>query len=81
MCLIVMDYLYNIKLLHVLYTVLVIGQCPLQGGMWMRHCTTSEKVAGLIPDGVTRIFHRHNPSGHTMTLGLTQPLTEMSTGK
>jgi len=24
-------------------------------------------------------FHRHNPSNHTMALGLTQPLTEMST--
>ena len=24
-------------------------------------------------------FHRHNPSGRTMALGLTQPLTEMST--
>jgi hypothetical protein len=24
-------------------------------------------------------FHRHNPSGRTMTLGLTQTLTEMST--
>jgi len=25
-------------------------------------------------------FHWHNPSGHTMAVGLTQPLTEMSTG-
>ena len=25
------------------------------------------------------IFHWHKPSGHTMALGLTQPLTEMST--
>jgi hypothetical protein len=33
-----------------------------------------------IPDGVFGIFHLHNPSGHTMTLGSTQPLTEMSTG-
>jgi len=24
-------------------------------------------------------FHIHNPSGHTMALGLAQPLTEMST--
>ena len=24
-------------------------------------------------------FHRHNPSGHTMALELTQPLAEMST--
>jgi len=33
----------------------------------------------LIPDGVIGIFHWHNPSGRTMALGLTQPLTEMST--
>jgi hypothetical protein len=24
---------------------------------WLRHCTTSRKVAGLILDGVTGIFH------------------------
>jgi hypothetical protein len=31
------------------------------------------------PEGVTEIFHSNNPSGRTMFLGLTQPLTEMST--
>ena len=36
------------------------------------------KTAGSIPDGVIGIFYRHNPSGRTMALGLTQPLTEMS---
>ena len=46
---------------------------------WLSHCTTSRKVAGSIPDGVTGIFHWHNPSGHTVALGLTQPLTGMST--
>jgi hypothetical protein len=46
---------------------------------WLRHCATSRKVAGSIPNGVTGIFHRHNPSGHTMALGSTQPLTEIST--
>jgi hypothetical protein len=39
----------------------------------------SRKVAGSIPDGVTGIFHLHNHFGRTMALGLTQPLTEMST--
>jgi hypothetical protein len=39
----------------------------------------SWKVTGSIPDGVIGIFHRHNPSSHTMALGLTQPLTGMST--
>jgi hypothetical protein len=46
---------------------------------WLRHCATSRKVAGSIPDGVTGIFYWHNPSGRTMSLGLTQPLTERST--
>jgi hypothetical protein len=29
-------------------------------------------VAGSIPDGVIGLFHRHNHSGRTMALGLTQ---------
>ena len=45
----------------------------------LRHCATSRKVAGSIPDGVTGIFHWHNPSGRSLALGSTQPLTEMST--
>ena len=46
---------------------------------WLRHCATSRKVAGSIPDCVIGIFHWHNPSGRTMAMGSTQPLTEMST--
>ena len=46
---------------------------------WLRHCATSRKVVGSILDGVNGIFYWHNPSGRTMALGLTQPLTEMST--
>ena len=34
---------------------------------------------GSIPNSVIGIFHRHNLSGRTMALGLTQSLTEMST--
>jgi len=45
----------------------------------LRHCATSRKVVGSIPDGVIGIFHGHNPSSRTMALGSTQPLTEMST--
>ena len=41
-------------------------------GYWrLRHCATSRKVAGSI-------FHWHNPSGRTMALGSTQPLTEIN---
>jgi len=46
---------------------------------WLRDCTTSRKVAVSIPDGVIAIFHCHIPSGRTMALELTHPLTEMST--
>ena len=46
---------------------------------YLCHNATSWKVAGLIPDGVIGTFHWHNPSGRTMALRLTQPLTEMST--
>jgi hypothetical protein len=45
---------------------------------WLRHCATSRKVAGSIPDGVIGIFHRHNPSSRNMALRSTQPLTEVS---
>jgi hypothetical protein len=34
---------------------------------------------GSIPDNIIGILHSHNPSGRIMALGLTQPLTEMST--
>jgi hypothetical protein len=46
---------------------------------WLRNYPTSQKVAGLIPDGVTGNFHGYNPTSRTMALGLTQRLTEMST--
>jgi hypothetical protein len=47
--------------------------------IWLWHSATSRKVTGLIPDGVNGIFYWHNPSSRTMTVRLTQPLTEMST--
>jgi len=46
---------------------------------WLRHCATSRKDAGSIPNGVIGILHWHNPSSLTMALGSTQRLTEMST--
>ena len=46
---------------------------------WLRHCATSRNFAGSIPDGVIGNFQWHNPSDHTRTLVLTQPVTEMST--
>jgi hypothetical protein len=35
-------------------------------------------MAGSIPDGVIGLFSWPNPSSRIMTLGSTQPLTEMS---
>jgi len=46
---------------------------------WFRHCATSRRVESSITYGVKGIFHLHNPPGHTMALGSTQPLTEIST--
>ena len=46
---------------------------------WLRHCDTSRKVAGSIPDGVVGTFHRLHPSGRTRILRSTQPLIGMST--
>jgi hypothetical protein len=43
----------------------------------LRHWATSKKVEGSTPTGVTRIFHRMNPAGHTMDLGPAHPLAEM----
>jgi hypothetical protein len=46
---------------------------------WLRHFVSNGQVAGSIPDGVTGIFHWHNPSSRNLALGLSQPLTEMNT--
>jgi len=40
--------------------------------------STSRNIVGSIPDGVIWTFHWHNPPCRTMTLGSTQPLTEIS---
>ena len=45
----------------------------------LRHCATSRKVAGLVPDEVIGIFNRLYCSGRTAALGLTQPLILMNT--
>jgi hypothetical protein len=50
-----------------------------RGGVVVKALRYKQQVAGSIPDGVIGIFQWHNPSGRTMVLGSTQPLTEMST--
>jgi hypothetical protein len=53
--------------------------CVLRWRSWLRHCATNRKVTGSVPDGVTGIFQCLDPSGRTVALVSTQPLTEMST--
>jgi len=44
----------------------------------LRRCATSRNIAVSLPDVIIGIFNWHNPSGRIMTLGSTQPITEMS---
>ena len=44
----------------------------------LRHCLTSRKMEVSIIGCVIVVFNFHNPSGHTMAMGSTQTLTEMS---
>jgi hypothetical protein len=62
--------------------------CTFRNGMlfvtrweWLGHCATSgfDSRLCLWKFCVSGIFHLHNPSGRTVALGSTQPLTEMST--
>jgi hypothetical protein len=48
-------------------------------GNWLRHCATSRKVAGSIPDEVIGFFNWPNSSSWNMAPESTQPLTETST--
>jgi hypothetical protein len=50
----------------------------MQWPSWLRHYDTSQKVVDSIPN-VIGFFNWPNPSSCTMTLGLTQPLTVIST--
>jgi len=45
---------------------------------WLRHCATSRKFAGSIPDGVTGNFYLLNLSGSTVVLESTQIVTDTS---
>jgi hypothetical protein len=67
----------NVKLLCICITNIIFF-IPSNRG-WLRHCATRRKVAGSIPDGASGIFHWHNPSGSTIALRSTKPLTEMRT--
>ena len=76
---VVLLFVFDLDSLIMLYISVVFLNRGTWWRSWLRHCATSRKVAGSIPDGVVGIFNWHNPSGRTMALGSTQPLSEMST--
>jgi hypothetical protein len=57
---------------------LLVGSGGMRWHSRLRHCAARWKDGGSILDGVFGIFHWHKHSRCTMVLGLTQPLTEMS---
>jgi hypothetical protein len=67
------------QLIMIQFSVTVMALVILKSSTWLRHYATSRKVPGSIPDEVIGFFNWPNPSSCTMALGLTQPLTEMST--
>ena len=54
--------------------------CSMQRRSCLRHCATSRKVAGSIPDHDIGIFHWLHVSGCTIALGSIQHRTEISPG-
>jgi hypothetical protein len=67
---------YKISPILILYTINI----RLQEDSLLRHYATGRKGAGLIHDQVIRFFFNLPiPSIRIMALGLTQPLTKMST--
>jgi hypothetical protein len=76
---ILLQYMRHYNGLTINYTLLSDTANLLYVIMYATCFDTSRKVAVSIPDGITEIFHWQNPSGSTMVLGFTQPLTELST--
>jgi hypothetical protein len=64
--------LLAIKVYRLSRVVIDIPFGQLRWRSWLRHCATILKVMGSIPDGITGIFHWHNPSNLTVALGSTQ---------
>jgi hypothetical protein len=72
----------TIQQLHLKQQIVIILGCA-SYIFWSLHDLHTALQAGRsrvrFPICVIRFFHWHNTSGRTMTLGSTQPLTEMST--
>jgi hypothetical protein len=65
----VLNYFKSNPHLSCLFNTIIFIMEDTRWRSWLRRCATSRKVAGSIPD-VIAIFHRPNPSGRTMGLGL-----------
>jgi hypothetical protein len=59
--------------------LLLTGFKKRDGECCLKHCAARWKIAVSISDGVNGIFYLHNYFGHTMAIGSTQTLTDMST--
>jgi hypothetical protein len=75
---VVLLYVFDLDSLIILYFSVVFLNFGKRWRSWLRLCATGWKFAGSIPDGVVGIFHLRNPYGRTLSLGSTQPLSEMS---
>ena len=75
---VVLLYVFDLDSLIILYFSVVFLNFGKRWRSWLRLCATRWKLAGSIPDGVFGIFHLRNPYGRTLSLGSTQPLSEMS---
>jgi hypothetical protein len=65
---------------NILNIILTSTSCGVtQYRSWLRHYSTSWKVADSNPDDIIGFFNGLSPSSRTMVLGSTQPLAEMST--
>ena len=53
---VVSEFIFYTSQLHI-YIYIYLYISGTQWRSWLRHCATSQKVAGLIPDGVIGFFH------------------------
>jgi hypothetical protein len=69
---------YYIIIINIIIITFIIISSGARGS-WFKHYAASRKVTGWVSDVATGYFNLPNPSRRTMTLGYTQPPTEMST--
>jgi hypothetical protein len=66
LCCLASSLIHEILILIIIIIITIIVIIIIMGTRWRSwwgHCVTSRKVAVLIPDGETGIFHWRNPSG------------------